>query len=110
MFVLRILQHLKLYGYVMLTMGCDILRCTRWSACDPNPKAHFRLSYFNNPSFVFPFALAKFLSSLNHPNIVSVHEVGNSDGVVYVVSDFVDGVTLDQWQAINPHGLLHMKR
>ena len=33
-------------------------------------------------------------AQLNHPNIVSVHEVGRDDGRLYIVSDLIDGVTL----------------
>lgn len=35
-------------------------------------------------------------SALNHPNILTVHEFGESDGVHYIASEFVDGVTLRQ--------------
>jgi WD40 repeat protein/tRNA A-37 threonylcarbamoyl transferase component Bud32/Flp pilus assembly protein TadD len=37
---------------------------------------------------------ARSVAQLRHPSIVTVHEVGQSDGVPYLVSDFVDGVTL----------------
>src|SRR5262245_48600316 len=37
---------------------------------------------------------ARSVAQLRHPSIVSVHEVGQSDGVPYLVSDFVRGVTL----------------
>jgi WD40 repeat protein/tRNA A-37 threonylcarbamoyl transferase component Bud32 len=37
---------------------------------------------------------ARSVAQLRHPAIVSVHEVGQSDGVPYLVSDFVAGVTL----------------
>ena len=33
-------------------------------------------------------------AQLRHPAIVPVHEVGEHDGVPYLVSDFVEGVTL----------------
>ena len=33
-------------------------------------------------------------AQLRHPSIVSIHEVGQKDGVPYLVSDFVQGVTL----------------
>ncbi|MCO6048078.1 serine/threonine protein kinase [Aeoliella sp. ICT_H6.2] len=35
-------------------------------------------------------------ASLQHPGIVSVHEVGQQDGWSYIVSDYVDGVDLAQ--------------
>ena len=37
---------------------------------------------------------ARSLAQLRHPSIVAVHEVGEVDGVPFLVSDFVDGVTL----------------
>lgn len=37
---------------------------------------------------------ARAAAQLRHPNIVSVHEVGRDDRSLYIVSDFVDGVTL----------------
>ena len=33
-------------------------------------------------------------SALNHPNILTVHEVGDHDGSRYLVSEFVEGETL----------------
>lgn len=40
---------------------------------------------------------AQAVAQLNHPNIVSVHEVGRDEGAVFIVSDFIDGVTLADW-------------
>jgi len=37
---------------------------------------------------------ARAAAQLRHPNIVSVHEVGRDDDSVFIVSDFVEGVTL----------------
>lgn len=37
---------------------------------------------------------AKAASSLNHPNILVIHEIGTKDGVNFIVSEFVEGETL----------------
>ncbi len=43
------------------------------------------------------FREARAAAQLKHPNIVSVHEVGRDGDSVYIVSDFVRGVTLGDW-------------
>lgn len=40
---------------------------------------------------------ARAAAQLTHPNIVSVHEVGRHNEQVYIVSDFIAGVTLADW-------------
>jgi tetratricopeptide (TPR) repeat protein len=40
---------------------------------------------------------ARAAAQLRHPNIVSVHEVGRDGDTIYIVSDFVLGVTLADW-------------
>jgi len=37
---------------------------------------------------------ARAAAQLRHPNIVSVHEVGLEDDLIYIVSDFIDGMSL----------------
>jgi hypothetical protein len=43
------------------------------------------------------FREARAAAQLHHPNIVSVHEVGRDGDSIYIVSDFVRGVTLGDW-------------
>jgi tetratricopeptide (TPR) repeat protein len=43
------------------------------------------------------FREARAAAQLRHPSIVSVHEVGRDADSVYIVSDFVRGVTLGEW-------------
>src|ERR1051326_8584086 len=40
---------------------------------------------------------AEMASSLNHPHIVSVYDVGEAGGRQYIVTEFVDGGTLKDW-------------
>jgi eukaryotic-like serine/threonine-protein kinase len=37
---------------------------------------------------------AKTISSLNHPNICTLHDIGSHDGVEYLVMECVEGETL----------------
>ena len=40
---------------------------------------------------------ARAAAQLQHPNIVTVHEVGRQDDTVYIVSDYVRGISLADW-------------
>lgn len=43
------------------------------------------------------FREAQAMARLTHPNVVTVHEVGETDGTLYVAMEFVAGTSLDVW-------------
>ncbi|MCA9694353.1 MAG: serine/threonine protein kinase, partial [Myxococcales bacterium] len=45
---------------------------------------------------------AQALARLSHPNVVQVHDVGSHRGSVYVAMEYIDGVTLGEWQHEHP--------
>jgi len=44
-------------------------------------------------------AESKAIAMLSHPNIVSVYDVGQSDGLEYIVMELIDGITLKQYMS-----------
>ena len=45
---------------------------------------------------------ARALAALNHPNIVTIHEIGDADGVPFIVLEWVDGGSLADRLAARP--------
>ncbi len=45
---------------------------------------------------------ARAAAQLHHPFIARVYEAGRVDGQTYIVSDYVEGRTLDEWQRAEP--------
>ncbi|MEP7273750.1 MAG: serine/threonine-protein kinase, partial [Acidobacteriota bacterium] len=39
---------------------------------------------------------AQAVSALNHPNIITIHEIGQVEGTCYIVTEFIEGLTLRQ--------------
>src|SRR5581483_2323223 len=49
----------------------------------------------SDPSAVSRFEQeARAVAALSHPNILSIHDIGNSSGVSYAVTELLDGATL----------------
>jgi eukaryotic-like serine/threonine-protein kinase len=61
-------------------------------------------SFTNDPDRLRRFEQeARAVAALNHPNIVSVYDVGAADGVHYIVSELLEGETLRE--RITPTGM-----
>jgi serine/threonine protein kinase len=49
---------------------------------------------------------ARAASALNHPNILTIHEIGEADGAHFIATEFVEGTTLRQRLSLAPLGLI----
>lgn len=57
-----------------------------------------RLDFANDEDFIRRFRReAKAATSLNHPNIVNIYDVGEEGDIYYIVMEYVDGQTLKQY-------------
>lgn len=64
--------------------------------------------YSNDAKFVTKFrAEAQSVAGLSHPNIVNVYDVGEDDGLYYIVMELVEGITLKKF--IEKKGKLDVK-
>jgi serine/threonine protein kinase len=64
-----------------------------------------RLDYANNEEFIKRFHReAQSVTTLSHPNIVNIFDVGEEDGIYYLVMEYVPGQTLKQY--IQQKGML----
>ncbi|QIW79790.1 serine/threonine protein kinase PrkC [Bacillus tequilensis] len=67
-----------------------------------------RFDYVNDNEFIRRFRReAQSASSLDHPNIVSIYDVGEEDDIYYIVMEYVEGMTLKEY--ITANGPLHPK-
>ncbi|MBS2968937.1 Stk1 family PASTA domain-containing Ser/Thr kinase [Metabacillus sp. KIGAM252] len=65
-----------------------------------------RFDFANDEDFIRRFRReAQSTTSLDHPNIVSIYDVGEENGIYYIVMEYVAGTTLKQY--IQNHAPLH---
>ena len=61
--------------------------------------------FSDDRNFVSKFRVeAQSAAGLSHPNIVNVYDVGEDEGIYYIVMEFVEGITLKEY--IMDHGRL----
>lgn len=64
-----------------------------------------RPEFASDPEFIERFDReAQAATSLSHPNIVNIYDVGDEDDILYIVMEYVDGMTLKEY--ILEHGPL----
>lgn len=57
-----------------------------------------RLEYANDDEFIERFDReAKAATSLSHPNIVNIYDVGEEENILFMAMEFVDGLTLKEY-------------
>ncbi len=67
-----------------------------------------RSEFTDDDEFVKRFRVeAQAAASLNHPNIVSIYDVGKQEDTHYIVMEFIDGITLKEY--ISQRGILPWK-
>lgn len=67
-----------------------------------------KLEYANDPEFIERFDReAQAATSLSHPNVVNIYDVGEEDNILFIVMELVVGMTLKEY--IQKHGALQVE-
>lgn len=92
----RIERELGRGGFATVYQAHDPTLDRRVAIKTPHP------AYLADPEFVARFRReALTAAQLNHPNIITIHEIGDQDGVPFIVMQLLEGVTLQAWLAQN---------
>ncbi len=78
-----------------------------YRAEDPELGRHVALKLLHQPDASLTDRLvreARSMAQVNHPNVVAVYDVGETDGASYIAMELVEGQSLRAWQT-TPHGV-----
>lgn len=68
-----------------------------------------RMEYANDQEFITRFDReAQAATSLSHPNIVNIYDVGEEEDILYIVMEYVEGLTLKEY--IQQHGPIEVDK
>lgn len=79
-----------------------------YEADDPRLRRRVALKVIRPDALLLPGSKQRFLreaelsARLNHPHVVTVYEVGESDGLAYIAEELCAGGTLGDWMAAHP--------
>jgi len=79
-----------------------------YKAEDTKLKRHVALKFLPSQLTTDPDTVARFereaqaAASLNHPNIITIYEIGEFDDQVFICMEYVDGQTIREYMAGNP--------
>ncbi|MFO7561297.1 MAG: serine/threonine-protein kinase [Enhygromyxa sp.] len=75
-----------------------------FEAWDPQLERHVAIKLVLRGGLRATLEEARCLARLTHPNVVSVHEVGQVEDLVYIAMELVDGPDLRRWLRAAPRG------